>query len=150
MKTNALVAFGLALVVLSTGCVSAQHKLSSTAWGPPSDRAVRTAQAEKHPVVIAFDADWCMQTHNAKNYFDSREGRRLLASTGARAFRVDCTAATPECKDLMKHYGAKTIPSYVVIRPGTSEPTLLDGGELTPDSLRDALAMSHKPSDRRE
>ena len=144
MKAKSIQTIGAALVIVLTGCASAQHKPANASWGPPSPRAVQTAQAQKRPVIIAFDADWCRQTHNAKNFFDSPDGRQLLATSGARGFRVDCTTETPDCKNLMKRYGAKTIPSYVIFEPGTREPILLDGAELTPGSLRDSLEMSHK------
>jgi thiol:disulfide interchange protein len=146
MKPNPIRAFATFLLVVLTGCASAEHKASSASWGPPSDRAVKTAQAQKRPVVIAFDADWCMQTRNAKKFFDSPHGKKLLASTGARSFRVNCNTSppTPACRDLMKRYGIKAVPAYIIFQPGRTEPVLLDGGDLTPGSLRDALAIRGK------
>ena|SRR6266404_2727076 len=129
----------LALVLATAGCASAHKSLARSQWGRPTEREITAAKADKVPVIIAFDADGCHNSYNAKNFFDSTEGRKLLNTARARAFRVDCTKMTSECKDFMKQYGATSIPSYVILYSGADRPTVLSDAELTPDSFQSAL-----------
>jgi len=139
MKAKTTLLTTLALVLPSAGCASAHKSLARSQWGRPTEREITAARADKVPVIIAFDADWCHESYNARNFFDSTEGRKMLNTARARPFRVDCTKMTSDCKDFMKQYGATGIPSYVILYSGADRPTVLSDAELTPDSFRSAL-----------
>ena len=84
----------------------------------PLDEALASAKERSAPVIVDFYAPWCYSCYfMAKNVKNGPEWEALKK----RAVIVSLDADSPAGAHWMKQFGAKGLPSYVVLDAGGSE-----------------------------
>jgi thiol:disulfide interchange protein DsbD len=110
----ALVAVGLA------GLLRADTSASPIAWQPFSDAALTRAVAESRPVLIDFEADWCLPCRE----MDRTTFRALGVVRAAESFaalKVDVTEADDAANAVMARFGVAGVPTYILLGPDGHE-----------------------------
>ena len=104
-------ALGAAVLLLSAG-------LHADELSAPLDDALAAAKERSAPVIVDFYAPWCYSCYfMAKNVKNGPEWERLQK----KAVVVSLDADSPAGAHWMKQFGAKGLPSYVVLDSSGAE-----------------------------
>jgi thiol:disulfide interchange protein DsbD len=109
----ALVAFALA------GLLEAETR-SPIAWTPFSEDALTQAIAARRPVLIDFEAEWCLPCREMDRT-TFREPSVVRAAASFAMLKVDVTSSDERANELMSRYAVPGVPTYVLLGPDGRE-----------------------------
>jgi len=107
------VAGAFAVVVGVSGLVVAEPE-SRIAWVPLSDAALASATAERRPVLIDFQAEWCLPCREMERT-TFQDPAVVRAAEAFSALKADVTAQDAEAEALMARWGTPGVPTYVIL-----------------------------------
>jgi thiol:disulfide interchange protein DsbD len=99
------------------------------AWQPYDANAIKSAIADKRPVLIEFTADWCLTCKAVeKTVYARKDIQDLLKQKNVLVIKGDATwAENPATIALKDVYNEPGVPVTIVHVPGKTEPTRLHG-----------------------
>jgi thioredoxin:protein disulfide reductase len=107
--------FAFALV----GLLGAETR-SPIAWAPFSDDALARALAGGRPVLIDFEAEWCLPCREMDRT-TFRDPAVVRAASSLAMLKVDVTEADERANGLMSRYAVPGVPTYVLLGPDGHE-----------------------------
>jgi thiol:disulfide interchange protein len=114
-------------------------------WQPWSPRAVAEAQAEGHPVLVDFTADWCLTCQaNKKIAIEIPSVRLKLKDLGAVALLGDYTHLPGDITAELTRHGRAGVPLVLVYPPKAGAPPIVLPELLTPGIVLNALDRAAK------
>jgi thiol:disulfide interchange protein DsbD len=130
-------AVGVALVGLALGGLLEADAVSPIPWKPFSDDAFEGALAARRPVLLDFEADWCLPCREMDRT-TFRDPVVVRAAEPFAPFKVDVTLGDDEANAVMERFAVSGVPTYVVLRPDGSEHERLVGF-VSAERMRKAL-----------
>ena len=119
-------ALGIALIGLALGGFFEADAQSPIPWKPFSDDAFERALAARRPVLLDFQADWCLPCREMDRT-TFRDPDVVRAAEPFAPFKVDVTMGDDDANAAMERFGVSGVPTYVVLRPDGSEHDRLVG-----------------------
>ncbi len=114
-------------------------------WQRWSASAVAEAQANGHPVLVDFTADWCLTCQaNKRIAIEISSVRAKLKEIGAVSFLGDYTHLPDEITTELNRYGRAGVPLVLVFPKKTGELPIVLPELLTPGIVLDALDRAAK------
>jgi thiol:disulfide interchange protein DsbD len=117
---------GIALVALALVGLPRADTRSPIAWTPFSDDAVARAVAAGRPVLIDFEAEWCLPCREMDRT-TFRDAAVVRAAAAFATLRVDVTSADDRVNELMARFAVPGVPTYVLLGPDGHERRRLVG-----------------------
>ena len=142
--TRAVAGLGVAAFGLS-GLLVAQAD-APIAWTPFSDDALARAVAGSRPVLIDFEATWCLPCRE----MDKTTFRDPAVARAAERFamlRADVTAQDDAAEALMDRFHVPGVPTYVLLGPDGTERRRLVGFVHVGDLLQAMDSVAPKARD---
>jgi thiol:disulfide interchange protein DsbD len=90
------------------------------AWVPFSDEALAQATATGRPVLIDFQAAWCLPCREMERT-TFRDPAVVRATREFAALKADVTAQDDQAEALMAHWQIPGVPTYVLLGPDGQE-----------------------------
>jgi thiol:disulfide interchange protein DsbD len=129
---------GLALVAgvpgLREGILGAETG-ATLAWSPFSDDALGAAVAARKPVLIDFEAEWCIPCREMA-HTTFRDPRVVRAAAPFAALKVDLTREDGSTEALTKRFQVAGVPTYLLLGADGVERRRLAGFQAAPDMIR--------------
>ncbi len=114
-------------------------------WQPWSPKAVAHTQAEGHPVLVDFTADWCLTCQvNKKIAIEIPSVRARLKEIGAAALLGDYTRFPDDITEELNRYGRAGVPLVLVYPARAGAPPIVLPELLTPGIVLNALQRAAK------
>ena len=111
---------GVLVVAFAVSGLLVAEAESPIAWTPYSEEALARAVAESRPVLIDFEADWCLPCREMDRT-TFRDPAVVRASSGFTMLRADVTAHDDRAAALMERFRVPGVPTYVVLGPDGRE-----------------------------
>jgi thioredoxin:protein disulfide reductase len=108
-----------AIVVGLSGFFVAEAE-NPIAWVPFSDQALAHATATGRPVLIDFQAAWCLPCREMERT-TFRDPAVVRATRAFAALKADVTAEDDQAEALMAHWQIPGVPTYVLLGPDGQE-----------------------------
>jgi thiol:disulfide interchange protein DsbD len=108
--------FGIALVGVALGGFLGAETRSPVAWTPFSDEALARAIATGRPVLLDFEADWCLPCREMDET-TFRDPAFVAAATRFAAFKVDVTLQDDAATAIMSRFQVAGVPTYILLGP---------------------------------
>ena len=138
----------MAVSVFLAGTVGAYAYLQPVGqieWQPWSVAAVAKAQAEGHPVLVDFTADWCLTCQvNKKVAIEVPSVRAKLKQVGSVNLVGDYTRLPDAITDELNRYNRAGVPLVLVFPPKTDAAPVVLPEVLTAGTVVDALDRAAK------
>jgi thiol:disulfide interchange protein DsbD len=139
-------AAGVATVVIGVLGAVTPHARRQIDWTPLSEQALAVARAARRPVLIDFQAEWCLPCRKMERttFVDPAfvEVAREFATLKADVTEQDEVATT-----LMQRFSVSGVPTYVLLAPDGREAERFEG-YVQPDTMvgamRDTLGTSQR------
>jgi thiol:disulfide interchange protein DsbD len=105
---------GVALLAVALGGLRAGESASPVAWVPYSEEAVTAAAASGRPVLLDFEAEWCLPCRemDRTTFRDPAVVRALEAVT---PLKVDVTGGDDRSTAVMERFRVVGVPTYVLL-----------------------------------
>lgn len=114
-------------------------------WQPWSSESVAKAQADGHPVLVDFTADWCLTCQaNKKIALEIPSVRARLKSINAVSFLGDYTHLPDAITAELNRYGRAGVPLVLVFPKSAGAAPIVLPELLTPGIVLDALDRAAK------
>jgi thiol:disulfide interchange protein DsbD len=126
---------GIALVGLALVGLPRADTRSPIAWVPFSDDALARAVAAGRPVLIDFEAEWCLPCREMDRT-TFRDGAVVRAAASFATLKVDVTSADDRVNELMARFSVPGVPTYVFLGPDGHERRRLVGFVEADEMLR--------------
>lgn len=117
-------------------------------WQKYNEAAFQEARRNQRPVLIHFDADWCLQCKSIfESAIDTAKVKQRLSSMNARLFNMDVTKPSETSGKLLSALGKKNLP-LTVFYPASrdAEPLLLEGTIFEQDVINVLAVMGPNSS----
>jgi thiol:disulfide interchange protein DsbD len=128
---------GVALVGLALGGLFEADAQSPIPWQPYSEQALERALADRRPVFLDFQADWCLPCREMDRT-TFRDPEVVRAAEPFVPFKVDVTLGDETANAVMDRFGVSGVPTYVALRGDGTEGARLVGF-VPADQMRQAL-----------
>ena len=126
---------GIVLVAVALiGLLGAETR-SPIVWAPFSDDAVARAVAAGRPVLIDFEAEWCLPCREMDST-TFRDAAVVRVAAGFTTLKVDVTSADARSNELMARFAVPGVPTYVLLGPDGRERRRFVGFVRADDMLR--------------
>jgi thiol:disulfide interchange protein DsbD len=119
-------ALGVVLLGLAIGGLLRAEAGSPIAWRPFTDAAFAEARAAGRPVLLDFEADWCLPCREMDET-TFRHPDVVRAAEPFAAFKVDVTTGDDAADAVMERFGVVGVPTYIVLAPDGTERERLVG-----------------------
>lgn len=133
----AVAAFGIAGLVAAEGG-------PLIAWQPYSEPALATATEAGRPVLIDFQAEWCLPCRKMEQT-TFRDPAVVRASRDFATLIADVTANDDASEALMRRYSVPGVPTYVLLGPDGRERARFSGF-VEPDVLLEGMRTASESS----
>jgi thiol:disulfide interchange protein DsbD len=130
-------ALGVVLVGLALGGLFEADAQSPIPWQPYSEDALERALADRRPVFLDFQADWCLPCREMDRT-TFRDPEVVRAAEPFVPFKVDVTLGDEAANAVMDRFGVSGVPTYVALRGDGSEGARLVGF-VPAERMRQAL-----------
>ncbi len=115
-RAAGFMAIGLLIFFAITSMADIQSTQDQLDWQAFDEAAINKAIASKHPVMIEFTADWCLNCKVLeKTVFKSEKILAAVQDTAMVPLRVDITRVNKENKDLLTRYKGNALPFVVIL-----------------------------------
>jgi thiol:disulfide interchange protein DsbD len=131
---------GLGLVAFALAGLLGAETRTPIAWTPFSDDALARAVAAGRPVLLDFQAEWCLPCREMDRT-TFRDPQVVRATADFAAFKVDVTAADDGTGALMERFNVPGVPTYVLLGPDGKERKRLVGF-VRVERMLEALAQA--------
>ena len=111
---------GVALVGFALVGLLGAETGSPIAWMTFSDDALTRAVAAGRPVLIDFEAAWCLPCREMERT-TFRDPAVVRAAAAFAAFKVDVTESDDRAEGLMTRFKVPGVPTYVLLGPDGRE-----------------------------
>jgi thiol:disulfide interchange protein DsbD len=111
---------GVAAIVVGLSGFLVAEAEDPIAWTPFSDDALEQATASGRPVLIDFQAAWCLPCREMERT-TFRDPAVVRASRDFAALKADVTAQDDQAEALMAHWQIPGVPTYVLLGPDGQE-----------------------------
>jgi thiol:disulfide interchange protein DsbD len=111
---------GVAAIVVGLSGFLVAEAENPIAWMPFSDDALAHATASGRPVLIDFQAAWCLPCREMERT-TFRDPAVVRASRDFAALRADVTAQDDQAEALMAQWQIPGVPTYVLLGPDGQE-----------------------------
>jgi thiol:disulfide interchange protein DsbD len=111
---------GLAAAIAGVAAIVAAPVASPIAWVPFSDQALSAARAERRPVLIDFEAAWCLPCREMERT-TLRDPAVVRLASSFVALKADVTAEDDAATALLDRFHVPGVPTYVLLGPDGDE-----------------------------
>jgi thiol:disulfide interchange protein DsbD len=111
---------GLAAAIAGAAAIVAAPVASPIAWVPFSDQALSAARAERRPVLIDFEAAWCLPCREMERT-TLRDPAVVRLASSFVALKADVTAEDDAATALLDRFHVPGVPTYVLLGPDGDE-----------------------------
>lgn len=111
---------GVVVVAFGVSGLLVAEAESPIAWSPYSDEALTRAVADRRPVLIDFEAEWCLPCREMDRT-TFRDPAVVRAASGFTMLRADVTAQDERAAALMERFRVPGVPTYVLLGPDGQE-----------------------------
>ncbi len=116
----------VALIAFALVGLTGRDSASPIAWSPFSEQSLEQAAWASRPVLIDFQADWCLPCREMDRT-TFRDPGVVRAAESFTALKVDVTAEDEAVSKLMGRFGVAGVPTYVLLGPDGREHRRLVG-----------------------
>ncbi len=117
---------GIAAVAVALAGLLGAETASPLAWTPFSEDAVARAVGGGRPVLIDFEAEWCLPCREMERT-TFRDPAVVRAAESFATLKVDVTTADERANELMSRFRVPGVPTYVLIGADGAERRRLVG-----------------------
>jgi thioredoxin:protein disulfide reductase len=105
---------GVALIAFALVGITGKESESLIAWSPFSEQSLAQAASASRPVLIDFQADWCIPCREMDRTTFRDPGVVRIAGSFT-TLKVDVTAEDEAVSKLMSRFGVAGVPTYVLL-----------------------------------
>jgi thiol:disulfide interchange protein DsbD len=137
---------GVAVAVFGIASAMPASRDAGVSWVPLSEQALAAALAERRPVLIDFQAEWCLPCRKMERttFVDPTF---VDVAKGFSALKADVTEQDEAAGTLMRRFSVSGVPTYVLLAADGKEIRRFEGyvaADAMVDAMRDALdATTH-------
>jgi thiol:disulfide interchange protein DsbD len=117
---------GVALLAFALDQLTGREPESLIAWSPFTEASLEQAVSSSRPVLIDFQADWCLPCREMDRT-TFRDPGVVRAAESFTALKVDVTAEDEAVSKLMGRFGVAGVPTYLLLGPDGREHRRLVG-----------------------
>ena len=152
-RPTVLVSLAVGFLVLRLGLLAYDARHPPRAGGLVNWRAVEGAEAaasaEHKPILYDFSADWCGPCRQMEREVFADARAAAIINAGYIAVRVTDEDKTPAGTAVRDRYDLDSLPTLLVVHPGTKAPRRLQGyhGKRRTISFLERVARAPEASD---
>jgi thiol:disulfide interchange protein DsbD len=139
-------AAGVLVVVAGLSMLDVRADAPGIGWTAFSEDALREARAAGRPVLIDFQATWCLPCREME-HTTFRDPAVVEAARAFTALKADVTEQDDGTSELMTRFNVPGVPTYVLLDASGEERRRFVGFVAAPDfreALSDVAAGAHR------
>lgn len=136
---------GLAVIGVGLASLLGAEARGGVPWMPFSENALAQARAERRPVLLNFEAEWCLPCHEMERT-TFRDPEVVRVAGNFATLRVDLTEEKEPGVSLRDHFRVVGVPTYVLLGRDGRERRRLVGFVPTATMLEAMHAAAAAPT----